>query len=98
MSRVDTTQAPAYKHADWNRMKRIKKENPQMTKTDIIKAYRGDPVISKMHPLRYFGSISEKIDDQLKTYIETESGYKKREKEGASAPKAKYLPVKGETF
>jgi hypothetical protein len=51
-----------------------------------------------MHPLRYFGSISEKIDDQLKTYIEKESGYTKREMEGVSAPKAKYLPVKGETF
>ncbi len=69
-----------------------------MGKSDIIKAFRGDPVISKMHPLRYFGSISEKIDDQLKTYIEKESGYMKRELEGASAPKAKYLPVKGETF
>lgn len=69
-----------------------------MSKTEIIKAYRGDPVISKMHPLRYFGSISEKIDDQLKAYIEKESGYTKRELEGANAPKAKYLPVKGETF
>jgi len=98
MSRVDTTQAAAYKHADRNQMKRIYKENPQMTRNDIIKGYRGDPVISKMHPLRYFGSISEKIDDQLKTYIENESGYTKREMEGASAPKAKYMPVKGETF
>ncbi len=69
-----------------------------MGKSEIIKTFRGDPVISKMHPLRYFGSIAEKIDDQLKTYIEKESGYMKRELEGASAPKAKYLPVKGETF
>jgi hypothetical protein len=53
-----------------------------MTKHEIIKGYRGDPVISKMHPLRYFGSISEKIDDQLKAYIEKESGYSKREIEG----------------
>jgi hypothetical protein len=28
MSRVDTDQAQAYKHADWKQMKQIKKENP----------------------------------------------------------------------
>ena len=69
MSRVDTDQAQAYKHADWKQMKQIKKENPQLSKNEIISAFRGDPVISKLHPLRYFGAISEKIDDQLKTYI-----------------------------
>ena len=98
MSRVDTEKAEAYKHADWKQMKRINKEKPQLSKNEIMKSFRGDPVISKMHPLRYFGAISEKIDDQLKTYIENESGFQKRENEGASAPKAKYLPVKGETF
>ena len=69
-----------------------------MPKADIYKNHRGDPVISKFHPLRYFGSISEKIDDTLKAYAENESGYVKREREGDSAPKTKFKPIKGETF
>jgi hypothetical protein len=47
-------------------------------------------VISKYHPLKYFGSISEKIDDSLRSYIENESAYVKREKEGQGAPKIKF--------
>jgi len=31
---------------------------------------KGDPTISLYHPLRYFGSISEKMEDKLKEYIE----------------------------
>jgi hypothetical protein len=63
-------------------MKRIKQANPTFTKAEIYKNYRGDPVISKYHPLKYFGSISEKIDDSLRAYIDNDSAYVKREKEG----------------
>jgi len=44
-------------------MKKIHKEYPTMPKAEIYKKHRGDPTISKFHPLHYFGSISEKIDD-----------------------------------
>lgn len=73
MSRINTDEAENYKHEVRKAMKRIQKENPALTKTEIIKNHRGDPSISKYHPLRYFGAISEKIDDQLKTYIENDS-------------------------
>jgi len=61
------------KHNSRKQMKKVKKENPMMTKAEIYKTHRGDPVISKLHPQRYFGSISEKIDDHLRNYIENDS-------------------------
>ena len=98
MSRVNIDAAETYKHEMRSIMKKIHKDKPQMPKADIYKNHRGDPVISKLHPLRYFGSISEKIDDNLKAYAENESGYVKREREGESAPKTRFKPIKGETF
>jgi biotin-(acetyl-CoA carboxylase) ligase len=74
---------PEYKHKIRKEMKRVHKENPQMTKEEIYKNHRGDPVIAKFHPQRYFGAISEKIDDQLKTYVEKDSYNKKIEELGA---------------
>jgi DNA-directed RNA polymerase I subunit RPA1 len=79
-------------------MKKYHKEHPTVSKAEIYKSQRGDPVISKFHPLRYFGSISEKIDDQLKQYVENDSQYMKREREGERAPKTRYQAIKGETF
>ena len=73
MSRVNTDQAELYKRDSRKLMKKFHNENPTVSKADIYKNHRGDPVISKYHPLRYFGSISEKIDDQLKNYIENDS-------------------------
>ncbi len=93
MDRVDTNTADLYKHNDRKSMKRVKQANPTLTKAEIYKNYRGDPVISKYHPLKYFGSISEKIDDSLRSYIENESAYVKREKEGQGAPKIKFQPI-----
>lgn len=90
MTRVDTETADAYKQSDRKQMKRVKRDNPTLTKAEIYKHYRGDPVISKYHPLRYFGSISEKIDDSLRQYVESDSAYVKREKEGLAAPKIKF--------
>jgi hypothetical protein len=51
----------------------VRKEHPTMSKAEIYKNHRGDPTLSQYHPLRYFGSISEKIEDQLKSYIEKDS-------------------------
>jgi DNA-directed RNA polymerase I subunit RPA1 len=55
-------------------------------------------VISRFHPLRHFGAISEKIDDQLKSYIEKESLAKKIEAQGALAPRMRTQPVQGKAF
>jgi DNA-directed RNA polymerase I subunit RPA1 len=98
MSRVNTEQAENYKHEVRRAMKAFHKENPTVSKAEIYKKHRGDPVISKYHPLRYFGSISEKIDDSLKQYVENDSQIMKREKEAERAPKTRYQPIKGETF
>jgi len=38
------------KHNSRKQMKKVKKENPMMTKAEIYKTHRGDPVISKLHP------------------------------------------------
>lgn len=63
MDRVDVDSVEIYKHNDRKNMKRVKKENPHLSREDIYKNHRGDPAISLYHPLRYFGAISEKIDD-----------------------------------
>lgn len=98
MSRVNTEQAESFKHDTRKQMKKYHKEHPTVSKAEIYKSQRGDPVISKFHPLRYFGSISEKIDDQLKQYVENDSQFIKREREGDRAPKTRYQAIKGETF
>jgi DNA-directed RNA polymerase I subunit RPA1 len=90
MSRVNTEQADLYKHEVRKAMKVFHKEHPTVSKAEIYKKHRGDPVISKYHPLRYFGSISEKIDDQLKQYVDNDSIFMKREKEAERAPKTRY--------
>jgi hypothetical protein len=63
MSRVNTVEAESYKHDVRKAMKKFHIENPTISKAEILKNHRGDPTISKYHPLRYFGSISEKIDE-----------------------------------
>ena len=98
MSRVDAKQAENYKHLDRKNMKRVKKENPTMSKSEIYKNHRGVPAISLYHPLRYFGSIAEKVDDKLKHYIENESMHKKVADLGSMALKSKYQPIQGDTF
>jgi hypothetical protein len=44
------------------KLKTILKEKPNMSNHEL-KKHRGDPVISAFHPLKYFGSISEKMDE-----------------------------------
>jgi hypothetical protein len=63
MSRVNTVEAESYKRDVRKAMKKFHIENPTISKAEILKNHRGDPTISKYHPLRYFGSISEKIDE-----------------------------------
>jgi hypothetical protein len=64
MERVDQASADKLRHSNKKQMKRIQRDNPTITK-DRLKLMAGDPLISKLHPLKYFGAISEKIDDKL---------------------------------
>jgi hypothetical protein len=93
MPRVDSNSANEYKAVEHKRLKQVARDQPHLTKQDIFKHHRGDPVISKFHPLRHFGAISEKIDDQLKSYIEKESLGKKIEVQGTLAPRMRTQPV-----
>lgn len=63
LDRVDKESAEKYKHNERKNLKRVKKENPTMKKEEILKNFRGDPTTAVYNPLRYFGSISEKIDE-----------------------------------
>lgn len=98
MSKVDGSSVANYKDHSRKLMKKVKKDNPTMSTAEIYRNHRGDPVNSKYHPLKYFGAISEKLDDQLKHYIENESMSKKVEDLGTQAPKSKYKPIQGDTF
>lgn len=48
--------------------------------------------------MKYFGSISEKMDSKLKNYLKNESMSKVRESLGENLLKSKFKPVKGDTF
>lgn len=98
MERVDTTGVKDYRNKVRRAMKKVRDENPHLSKEEIIKNHRGDPVIANFHPQRYFGAISEKIEDQLKSYIDKDSFRTKHEELGELAPKLKYKPVKSEAF
>ncbi len=63
MDRVDVETAERYKKNVRKHMKVVRQEQPTMSKAEIYKNHRGDPTLSNFHPLRYFGSISEKIED-----------------------------------
>jgi DNA-directed RNA polymerase I subunit RPA1 len=98
LSKIDSTSVDEYKHSIRRIQKKIKRDNPHIPSHDIIKANKGDPTISLHHPMRYFGAISEKMDDLLKNYIEKDSISKKYENLGKAAPKTKNKPVQGEAF
>ena len=72
MDKVDQTSADEYKKQERKKLKKLKKENPMISKQDYLKVL-GDPAISKFHPLKHFGAISEKMDKLLKDYIKTDS-------------------------
>lgn len=78
-------------------MKKLHKESPLLNKQQLIKQ-SGDPVMSKYHPLKYFGAISEKMNQQLDQYLKNDLQLKVIEKQGGEVLKSKFKPIKGETF
>lgn len=75
----------------------MKRDNPGFSKRQIMK-HKWDPVISQMHPLINFGSISERMDEKLNNYIKNESLAQILESQGQRALKQKFKPIKGDTF
>ena len=72
MERINKDDADNYKHKCRKELKILKKENPSITKAEL-KKQQGDPVLSIYHPLKFFGSISETMEEKLKNYLENES-------------------------
>lgn len=97
MQRVNSVAIDEYKTKCKKKLKAIKREQPNISNHEL-KKHRGEPAISLYHPLKYFGSISEKMESKLKHYVETESLAKLREILGDKALKAKFKPIKSETF
>lgn len=76
MSRVDKESVDEYKEKSKKQIKKIHKENPNLSKSQLMK-YQADPVISKFHPQKYFGAISESMDEKLTNYLKNECNYVK---------------------
>lgn len=72
LDRVNQEQVEIFKQKARRQLKIIKRDNPGISKTEL-KKFKGDPVISALHPQIYFGSISEKMEQKLNEYIETDS-------------------------
>lgn len=86
MQRVDKHSVDDYKHSCKKVLKKMKRENPSISNNEL-KKNKGDPVMSKYHPLKYFGAISEKMDQKLKSYLENDSMAQVIAKLGKNAPK-----------
>lgn len=97
MERVDKDEVDKYAYKVKKNLKKIKRDHPSISKRDLMRQ-KGDPAISLYHPLKYFGSISEKMEEKLKDYIENESVIKQNEKRGDMVLKSKFKPIKGDTF
>ncbi len=97
MKRVDSHSIDEYKVSCKKVLKKIKREQPNISNHEL-KKHRGEPSIALYHPLKYFGSISEKMETKLKHYIENESLAKLREDLGNKALKTRFKPIKGETL
>lgn len=52
-----------YKQKETKILQKAALKYPNVSNQDLQKRYKADPVISKYHPQRYFGAISEKIEE-----------------------------------
>ena len=77
--------------------KKLIQEDSSLTATEA-KKMASDPLISKFNPLRHFGTISENMGDQMRTYLKKNSLAKKLEQEGESAPSYKFPLISEEDF
>lgn len=89
MKRVDSHSIDEYKVLCKKKLKKVKRDQPNISNHDL-KKHRGEPSISLYHPLKYFGSISEKMESKLKHYVENESLAKLREALGNKVLKTKF--------
>jgi len=72
MSKIDTEKAEVLKHENRRAIKKSHKQYPHLPKEILYKKFAADPVIAELHPLKYFGAISEKMEDRLKSYLKKE--------------------------
>lgn len=77
--------------------KMLMQEDSSLTATEA-KQRVSEPFISKFNPLRHFGAISEKMSDNMRTFLKKDSLQKKLENEGAKAPGYKFPLISEEDF
>jgi DNA-directed RNA polymerase I subunit RPA1 len=70
----------------------------EQVNSDTALARVGDPLVAKFHPLKHFGSISEKMDNALRHYVKKDSLLRKYEIDEDFAPKTKFPLVDAENF
>jgi DNA-directed RNA polymerase I subunit RPA1 len=88
---------PEHKKKSRRIAKTIKKANPGMSNREAIQA-SSDPVLSSFHPLKYFGTISEKTSFGLDKYTKEDCQSVKLGGEKTNLLKRKYTPIQPETF
>jgi DNA-directed RNA polymerase I subunit RPA1 len=78
IKKVDDQSVIEYKHKTRKQAKALKKLNPEISNTEALHR-SGDPIISKFHPLKYFGAISEKMSNGIDKYVKDQCIYRKLE-------------------
>jgi hypothetical protein len=78
-------------------VKKLMKADPQLTEVQAKQAV-AEPLLSRFHPQRHFGSISEEMESGLLKYIKSDSLAVKTKKDGDKAPIHKFPMIESETF
>lgn len=80
-----------------NQVKKLMKGDAQLTEVQAKQAV-AEPLLSRFHPHRHFGSISEEMEQGLLKYIKQDSLAVKTKKDGNKAPIHKFPIIESETF
>ena len=67
IKRVNTDAIPDHKKQTRRKAKALKQEEPSMSSKEALER-SSDPVLNLYHPQKYFGSISEKMQNGLDKY------------------------------
>lgn len=94
---VDTEPVEKAKLKTAKDVKRAMKADKKLTELEAFHKV-SEPILSRFHPHRNFGAISERMEQLVSKYIKTETLWANREKEGKRALNQKFAIVEPERF
>jgi DNA-directed RNA polymerase I subunit RPA1 len=94
---LDTETVEKAKLRDAKSAKKLMKSDKKLSESQALQKV-ADPILSRFHPQRYFGAISERMETGVSAFTKNECTFVGREKEGKNALKHHYAIVEPEDF